>query len=94
MVNTLTTDPIICNATGLLKTGPGVVKSIQFIIATDSDSTLLLTDSIAASGTKKLIQLETTAEQHTVIFTPTTPIHFTNGLYCETIDAGEALIQT
>jgi len=93
MTNILVTNPIVCNATGLLLSGSGRIKSITFSVVTDSDSGIVLTDSTVASGTKQLVHLETTAEQHTVIYAPAEGIPFVNGLYCETIDAGEALIQ-
>jgi hypothetical protein len=94
MSNTTATNPIICNATGSLLTGPGFIKSIQFTnTGAGASLTLLLTDSAIASGTKKVIQIELTAERPCIpmVFNPS--LRFTEGLYCETIDGGEVLIQ-
>ena len=95
MANTITTNPIICNATGVLVVGSGQIKSVQFTnTGADADHTITLVDGLdTADTTRILIQLELTAEVKTLLFCPATPIPFARGLVCTVRDGGEALIQ-
>lgn len=94
MANLTSTNPIVCNATGTLVTGNGEIKAVIFAnTSTDADHTLILIDGAdSADSTKKIIQLELTAETKTICFTPSSPITFRKNLICQTIDGGEALI--
>lgn len=90
--NTVTTNPIFCDTAGLLITGPGSIKSIQFS-HTSGDNSLLLVDDIVTNTGRILIKLETTDENATIVVVFPHPLRFDKGLYCATIDAGAAIIQ-
>ena len=95
MANLITVNPITCDTTGVLVTGPGLLKSVQFTnTGVANDFTLILVDGAdTADTTRKLVQLEITTGRHTIVFCPCSPIPFHKNLVCSTIDGGEALIQ-
>jgi len=99
MSNNTATNPIQCDTAGQLVSSNGCIKSVIFVNdGADADLTLELIDEMpitgaAPAGTKIIVKLELTAENHCKIYIPPTPIKFVNGLYCKTIDGGLALIQ-
>ncbi|MFA5234522.1 MAG: hypothetical protein WC390_09000 [Sulfurimonas sp.] len=99
MSNNKSTNPIQCDTAGQLVSSNGSIKSVVFVNdGADGDLTLVLVDEQpeaigTPAGTKIIVKLELTAEHHTAIYVPPTPIPFHIGLYCLTIDGGLALIQ-
>jgi len=99
MANNTATNPIQCDTAGQLVSNGGSIKSIVFVNdGVDADLTLELLDELPISGgtpagTKIIVKLELTAEDHCKVYVPPTSLKFVNGLYCKTIDGGLALIQ-